>query len=330
MRPAFSIPLAPPARKGGAQTCTSFDVCFSFGLGAHAATFMQGTARDRRRMTAKGRRWDVGGNQIPLYLYKYRHLETDDPSHEARDAILSRARDLLVHGQVWVASTDSLNDLHDMRFNVEQSSDPKVIDRWLAANAHLLRHIPPARRIALCEALRRRKLRPSDIDDLRASLEKAMGVFCASQDPRNEPMWAHYAADHKGFSVQLDTSQDELFLLAEKAIYTSTFPTITLPHADWRESIRGHLSKSTAWSYEREWRVVIPQNNFGVRLRPDAIAGVILGAKASERTRDVIHAFNRERKNAGHRPFDVYQSRQHRDRFGMCITKAKTDMSLHS
>lgn len=323
MRPDFLIPFDPPVRKGAAQTCSSFDVCFAFGLGALAASFMQGTERERRHMSIKGRRWDAGGDQLPLYLYKYRHLETDDPSQHARDALLNRARDLLVHGQVWVASTDSLNDLHDMRFNVEQSSDPNVIDRWLIDNVHLLRHMPPARRIALREVLRRRKLLPNDIAEFRASMEKAMGVFCASQDPRNEPMWAHYAADHKGFCVQFDTSRDELFLLAEKALYTSTFPTITLPHADRRDSLRGHLSKSTAWSYEREWRVVIPQNNFGIRLRTDAIAGVILGAKASERTRDAIHTFNLERKNAGYRPFNLYQARQHRDRFGMCISKVK-------
>ena len=83
-------------------------------------------------------------------------------AHEVRQVVVDEGDRL--------ASTDSLNDLHDMRFNVEQSSDPNVIDRWLIANAHLLRHMPPARRIALREVLRRRKLLPNDIAEFRASM----------------------------------------------------------------------------------------------------------------------------------------------------------------
>lgn len=322
MRPDFAIPLEYPNGPGTTPSCQSFEVCYALGVGDIAASFMQGTDRDRRADTLKGRRWDLGDGNLPLYLYKYRHLETDNPDEQAKAALLERARDFLVRGKIWVAAAETLNDLHDMRFNVVQTNDPQVIEDWLNANAHLLRHMAPAKRIALTGVLRRRKMGPAEMAELQTALEKTMGVFCASQDPRNEPMWAHYAADHRGYCVQIDTTQDELFLLAEKAIYTATFPTITLPNANRHDQTAAYLSKSTAWSYEREWRVVVPQSNFAVRLRPNAIAGVILGARASTATREAIQAFNAERVQAGYRPFRVYQSRQHRDRFGMLISKA--------
>lgn len=322
MSPDFSIPLEYPDGPGTTPSCKSFEVCYAFGLGDKAASFMRGTDRDRRANTLKGRRWNLGGNNLPLYLYKYRHLETDNPDEQAKAAIFDRARDFLVRGKIWVAAAETLNDLHDMRFNVVQTKDPQVIEDWLSANAHLLRHKTPAKRIELKGVLRRKRMGPAEIAEFQAVLEKTMGVFCASQDPRSGPMWAHYAADHRGYCVQIDATQDELFLLAEKAVYTTTFPTITLPNANRHVQKAAYLSKSTTWSYEREWRVVVPQSNFAVRLRPDAIAGVILGAKASAATREVIRAFNAERVQAGYRPFRVYKSRPHRDRCEMFISKA--------
>ena len=209
-----------------------------------------------------------------------------------------------------------------MRFNVVQSDDPSVIDAWIERNKTLLDQLPAGERVAAVQHLRHYRMGPQDVDDYLAEIERTMGVFSASQDPRNEPMWAHYSADHRGYCVQLDTTQDSAFLLAEKALYSDVFPTLTLPHEHHGDVMKAYLHKSSAWAYEREWRLVTPQSGYAIQLRPETIAGVILGVRATPATVQAIADFNEERTVAGLPRFRVYQAIQHRDRYGMRIQSA--------
>ena len=242
--------------------------------------------------------------------------------------MLRRAGDLLVRGRIWVASAHTLNDLHDTRFNVVQSDDPAVIEAWIARNQHLLQHLPEDERGRMVQHLRQHRMSAEDIESFKADLERSMGVFSASQDPRNEPMWAHYAADHHGYCVQLNAMEDGAFLLAEKALYTDTFPTLKLPHPERAEVMQTYLHKSSAWAYEREWRLVTPQSNYAIQLRPEAVTGVILGVRASEETCTAISVFNDERAAAGLPRFRVYKAAQHRDRYGMQILSKPEKMAV--
>lgn len=256
---------------------------------------------------------------MPHFLYKYRHIETDNPAPEARATIHKRAGDLLVRGRIWVAAATTLNDLHDMRFNVVQSKDPAEIDAWIERNHALLQRLSAGERAGIVQRLRRHKWTPQEIANFLAEMESTMGVFSASQDPRNEPMWAHYSADHRGYCVQFDTTQDGVFLLAQKARYSDVFPTITLPRDPTHDNTETYLHKSSAWAYEREWRLVTPQSEYAIQLRPEAVTGVILGVRATQNTRQAITLFNNERESAGLPRFRVYQAAQHRDRYGMRI-----------
>ena len=222
-----------------------------------------------------------------------------------------------MHGRIWVAATDTLNDLHDMRFKMIESADPAARRDLIERNAHFLAMLSDEERLSVESRVMTSVMSPQDMQALQADIENNMGVFCASQDPRNEPMWAHYAADHQGYCVQMNTSEDEHFLLAEKVLYTTAFPTITLPRASTENFTKHYVFKSTAWAYEHEWRVVIPRNRFSIRLRPNAIASVILGAKATPSTRHAIEGFNTERIRNGTPPFQLYQATQQRNRFGM-------------
>lgn len=322
MRPDFQISESFPDGPGTKPVCTSADVSVAFGHGQLAQQFMRTPLRERRVNSLKGRQWTQGGNVLPHFLYKYRHLETDNPAAEVKAGILKRAGDLLVRGRAWIAAANTLNDLHDMRFNVVQSDDPAVIDAWIERNQALIQQLPAHQQESMVQHLRQHRMSTGDIEAYQAELERTMGVFSASQDPRNEPMWAHYAADHRGYCVQLSTMEDGVFLLAEKAIYTDEFPNLTLPLPESGDDKKAYLHKSTAWAYEREWRLVTPKSNYAIQLRPEAVTGVILGARVEKATCSAIAQFNEERAAAGLSRFRVYQAAQHRTRFGMQILRA--------
>lgn len=333
MRPDFQIPESFPNGPGTKPVCASAAVSEAFGLGQLARQFMQTPLRERRVGSLKGRQWTQGGNFLPHFLYKYRHLETDNPEAEAKAGILKRAGDLLVRGRVWIAAANTLNDLHDMRFNVVQSDEPAVINAWIERNQALIQQLPMHQQEAMVRHLRQNRMSAVDIEMYQADHERTMGVFSASQDPRNEPMWAHYAADHHGYCVQLSTMEDGVFLLAEKVIYTDEFPTLTLPRAESEDVKQAYLHKSAAWAYEREWRLVTPKSNYAIQLRPEAVTGVILGARVTEATRSAIAQFNEERAAAGMPRFCVYEAAQHRTRYGMQIvnrtsSRGKSSLTL--
>lgn len=318
MQPNFPLYVTRPNGEGQPPASTSNAVLAAYGMSSLALEYMGHTSQQRRSDCSRGRNWS--SLEPPIHLYKYRPIIASDSES------INRIRQMLVHGRIWVADPSSLNDLHDMRFKLELNTDPQIRRQWIKRNAHLLPKMSPARRIQEEQRLIRASLTKDVADYFTTDIEQNIGVFCASQDPRNEPMWAHYADDHRGICVQLDTSQDELFLLLNKVQYSSQFPTIRVPHLP-NEATDHFVFKSSEWAYEREWRVVIPRNRFSIELRPPTVAGVILGARADQATRSAIEALNAERIELGHPAFKLYQAKQHKDRYGVRITKIESQLS---
>lgn len=314
MRPDFLVSMTYPDGKDKPPVCDSAAIFSGFNMSGVASEYMGKPLKWRRQAGTLGRNWVA--TETPIHLYKYRQIAADDPQS------IDRNRQLLVHGRIWFSDSSSLNDLHDMRFKLVLDPNPKVRTDWVRQSAHLLPKMSPARRLQEQQRLIRASLTPELEEAFTADMDANIGVFCSSQDPRNEPMWAHYAADHHGICVQLDTSQDELFLLLKKVKYSTRFPVLRIPRSS-NEDEEHFLFKSTEWAYEREWRVVIPRNRFSVELRPPTIKGVILGARSSEATRNAVEALNWERVELGRSPFKIYQAAQYKDRYGVRITEIR-------
>ena len=95
-------------------------------------------------------------------------------------------------------------------------------------------------------------------------------ILCLTDDHTNLLMWSHYCKHHTGAVIRLGCppGRDSLLAAAQPVKYTDTAPFIaTLP--EWMRHLVGqeninydkHLeklvtTKSTAWAYEKEWRVV--------------------------------------------------------------------------
>ncbi|MDP2144282.1 MAG: DUF2971 domain-containing protein [Gallionella sp.] len=95
-------------------------------------------------------------------------------------------------------------------------------------------------------------------------LEENIGILCLTESPDNLLMWSHYADSHQGFVIEFDTTvpffdqrkspEDELRHL-RKVIYQERRPSLILSEV---ENFSSLLTKSVDWSYETEWRMMLP------------------------------------------------------------------------
>lgn len=97
---------------------------------------------------------------------------------------------------------------------------------------------------------------------LASAFENRVGTLSLSEVPDNLLMWAHYAASHSGFVLELDahhpyfhaqvSPEDELRHL-RRVMYRDTRPSVALTSLDPADLF---LVKSSHWAYEREWRIL--------------------------------------------------------------------------
>jgi len=298
MRLQANIPMMYPDGPDKPPVCSSADVMAKYDPHKQLADFMRLSSRERRKGLAGSR--SETAKSGPLHLYKYRSLDTNPSS-------ISKARAILVHDRIWAAAPVSLNDPRDMRFKLVFNQDVETRKRWAKENAHLLPRSSPAKRLLWQQQLARTIMTPEMEGGFKQVMEQTMGVFCASTDPRSRQLWAHYGGEHRGICIQISPYEDELFLVARQVIYGEKFPTLTVP-TPAGASQEYYLHKSSDWTYEKEWRVVLPINNCSITLRPPAIAAVILGARVDNTTVDAVLQLQHERQQIGKPPFKIYQA----------------------
>lgn len=133
--------------------------------------------------------------------------------------------------------------------------------------------------------------------------EEIIGALCLTESPANLLMWAHYADSHQGFVVEFDSNApffdqrkgpDDEFRHLRKIIYSERRPSLVLSET---ESFSPFLTKGLDWSYEAEWRMMVPLSEAsrvigdgptGVHLFAfprTAIRSVILGCRMAETTK---------------------------------------------
>jgi len=145
---------------------------------------------------------------------------------------------------------------------------------------------------------------------IHRAFNENVGILSLSEISDNDLMWAHYADRHTGlvlcfneqhtFFNQRRTKNDEFYFI--RKVRYSDDPPVSLATIDGDVLL---ITKGTKWSYEREWRMLVPLKDSTRSLRiagdtvhlfafpPDVIRGVILGANATPDTeaavRDVLN-----------------------------------------
>ena len=115
------------------------------------------------------------------------------------------------------------------------------------------------------------------------------GVVCFNNNPLNLLMWSHYTDSHKGFSIEFKFPKSKIFMPLP-ITYTDTYPIIS---ADWDEAEfkdppksqaeiinKGLLTKSSDWSYEKEFRLISHRPG-NISFDPDLFSSVIIGVGMS-------------------------------------------------
>lgn len=110
------------------------------------------------------------------------------------------------------------------------------------------------------------------MDNFKEKMGKIIYVSCFSEENDNILMWSHYASKHTGFVVEYDLSKlskkDKCKLLSLfPVIYSDKRPQLSielmsLHNINKQEYLDTLMSlllvKNSGWSYEKEWRIIIP------------------------------------------------------------------------
>lgn len=125
-----------------------------------------------------------------------------------------------------------------------------------------------------------------------------VGILSLSEIPDHELMWSHYADTHTGLVLCFDEqhaffnrrrSENDEFYFVRKVHYSDD-PAVSLATIDGDALL---VTKGTKWSYEKEWRMLVPLRDARRCLKtsgdtvhlfsfpPEALRGIILGARAT-------------------------------------------------
>ena len=140
-------------------------------------------------------------------------------------------------------------------------------------------------------------------------------ITCFSEDIHSVTMWSHYANSHHGFALEYDTKAFRLkcqfcdqLKQCNKAAICNLYPVIyqkqrydATDFLGWYTSSKALLYKSSQWSYEKEWRLIVSKmNEFQDKtpvcidhLRPTAI---YYGTRISPINKKMLHLIAKEKR----------------------------------
>jgi hypothetical protein len=139
-----------------------------------------------------------------------------------------------------------------------------------------------------------RKRAPLSIrQTLKRVFEVGQGVCCFSELVDSLLMWGHYADGHRGFCLEFATTGDPLKSTFAVS-YCDEFPTLQVKDLfpDNPETVqtilKGVLTKSTWWSYEKEWRALHGKAGTAYGYDRRLLTGVYFGAQMPDNQRQLL------------------------------------------
>jgi hypothetical protein len=169
------------------------------------------------------------------------------------------------------------------------------------------------------------QLQPTLAAALRAKLHESLGneigILSLSETPTSDQMWALYASDHRGFVIGFDDSNS--FFHAKRSETDEFYHLRKVNYVDHRLNFESFeeltdaeifTTKLNGWSFEREWRMLVPLLNRNAEItEPEpihlipipksSIQCIILGYKSDTKLRDSIAEVldrNSEYRNVAH------------------------------
>lgn len=239
---------------------------------------------------------------IPASHTDYRSLYHYQPFNgEWKNYLEATLRDRTIY----LSSPQSFNDPWDCRpwFDLEALQDPNVREAHIAwfmrqstqtkeSDAIEMRHTPNLLRHMIEECS------VGVCNDLNNNYR----VYCLTPNENNALMWAHYADKHKGICLQFDVRTSPVDL-AYKIEYQQNLPPSLLIQNNEEPAIKALFTKSDAWAYENEFRILardaksplpdipITKDNL-LKLADRVLIGIIIGCQ-SEDSDEIVEIVDR-------------------------------------
>lgn len=218
-------------------------------------------------------------------------------------------REVIVNGTLHFSRPSDFNDPWDCKpwYDADSIADPDVFERHVQWYIGVTRKHRPD--IPIDQVNERARFFRRDPSALAAKIQEfslAMGeainaqyrVYCLSTQSNCELMWAHYTQKHRGVCLEFSVA-NELFCTAFPVHYALAYPRFLMTnHSGSDQHIAPLLSKSSAWSYENEFRLISDERGdpkdtivtrAGKRDMPlKSLTAVILGCLAPESTKQSI------------------------------------------
>jgi hypothetical protein len=172
------------------------------------------------------------------------------------------------------------------------------------------------------------------VREVSTAMGESIGVLSLTERPDNLLMWAHYAQQHEGMVIEFDASHSWFKQRDDDSglgrLYKLTYSDVR----PLRESMVDltiqelFLTKSKAWEYEQEWRMLRIleesdrklQETWGAvhlfSLTPACISGLILGCRMSTPSRDFVSALLTDER---YRHVRLYQAEVDPERYRLNI-----------
>lgn len=164
---------------------------------------------------------------------------------------------------MWMSYPDDFND--PFEFATRLKSDDTILR--LFGN-----EIPDLKEIYERAKQKREKLRKKSL--------KEFTVCCFMEANDSELMWSHYTNGHQGFCIEYDFSEKRFNDFLYPVCYRDDVFEMDLSNPK-KTYLSVQITKSRAWEYENEWRIIFPEKDQGLHESP-SIKAVYLGIKANE------------------------------------------------
>jgi len=132
-------------------------------------------------------------------------------------------------------------------------------------------------------------------DKVFRDVSKKWGLLCFSLSWKEQLLWAHYAAGHKGIALGFEILKDEIFELA----YTSSkirtkFDLTSDPEEDEKRFLDLAKIKYQEWKYEKEHRVLVKLEDC---LPPDSKGRCFLPFRDRLKLKEIVLGCRFDNKN---------------------------------
>lgn len=223
--------------------------------------------------------------------------------YQAFDA--KRITSIVSENRIYFSNPQDFNDPWDCKpwFDAESLNNPDVFERhvqWYTETSRKHTQIPESQiQNIVTEYKTNPELLQSKIRKFSELMGKIIGdkyrVYCLAENPTCELLWAHYSDKHTGICLEFSTG-NTCFSTAVGVRYAEKYPSIDVTSSSEEHNLQLPLvSKSNAWAYEREFRLISQEETMAthntliskggfVEIPADALKTVIVGCRAKDST----------------------------------------------